>query len=469
MKNQSSIINQKTMKYIFAIVILLFGQTVIGQQKPQKIDSLLYALYSAKKINGNFLIAEKGQVLYKKSFGIVNEETKQPLNENSIFEIASVTKQFTAMGIMILHEKGKLNLNDNLSKFIPELAFYKGITIRHLLNHTSGLPDYMELFEKTFDKSKIATNNDVITIFAQRQPKVLFAPNTNHEYCNTGYALLASIIERVSGETYPDFLQKNIFKPLKMDRSFVYKRRFAPKKIENYAYGYVYSDSLKKYVLPDEIKETQFVILLDGVVGDGGINSTVNDLLKWDRALYTNKLLSKKGMNEMFTITTLNDNTQIKYGYGWQIENYAEFGKIVYHGGGWPGYSTFFARHITDDKTIIILQNHDGITLPLNSIRNILYGKKEQNNIILSPEQLQNFVGAYELQPGFIIEIERQNNQLYAKAAEQPTLELIPETENSFLLKEIGAQILFNFNTDGTTKSLTFSQGGNKMEGKKKR
>lgn len=455
------------MKYLFAFVTLLVTQITLGQDQFQKIDSLLNTLYKGNQINGNFLIAEKGQVLYKKSFGIANEETKQPLNENSIFEIASVTKQFTAMGIMILHEKGKLNLNDNISKFIPELAFYKDIKIRHLLNHTSGLPDYMELFEKIFDGSKIATNKDIITIFAQRQPKVLFAPNTKHDYCNTGYALLASIIEKASGETYPNFLQKAIFKPLGMNNTFVYKRRLAPKKIDNYAYGYVFSDSLKKYVLPDDLKETKYVILLDGVVGDGGVNSTVNDLLKWDRALYTNKLLSKKGMNEMFTVTKLNDNTQVNYGYGWKIDNHAEFGKIVSHGGGWPGYTTFFARHITDDKTIIVLQNHDNVTLPLNSIRAILYGKEKTIKTLFSPEQLQKFVGAYELQPGFIIEIEMQNNRLYGKTAGQPTLQLTPETENSFLLEEIEAQIKFNFHTDGIVKSLTFSQGEMKMEGKR--
>lgn len=455
------------MKHSFILTLLLVAQTIICQNRIQKIDSLLNRLHLSGRINGNFLIAEKGKVLYKKSFGLANEATKQPLNENSVFEIASVTKQFTAMAIMILHEKGKLRLDDNISTFIPELAFYKDITIKHLLNHTSGLPDYMELFEKIFDKSKIATNQDVITIFAQKQPKVLFAPNAKHEYSNTGYALLASIIEKASGETYATFLQKAIFKPLKMNNTFVYKRRVAPKKINNYAYGYVYSDSLKKYTLPDDLKETNFVIWLDGVVGDGGINSTVNDLLKWDRALYTNKLLSKKGMEEVFSITTLNDNTHIKYGYGWEIDNHVEFGKIVYHGGGWPGYATFFARHITNDKTIIILQNHDNITLPSNSIRSILYNKQETPKTVLSAEQLQKCVGAYELQPGFIIEIERQNDRLYGKTAGQPALELTPEKENNFLLEEIGAQIMFNLTPDGTAKSLIFSQGGMKMEGKK--
>ena len=143
------------MKHSFILMTILIAQIVKGQNQINKFDSLLNPLYVDGQINGNFLIAEKGKVVYKKSFGIANEETKQPLNEKSIFEIASVSKQFTAMAIMILNEKGKLNLDDNISNFIPELAFYKDITIRNLLNHTSGLPDYIELFEKIFDSSKI--------------------------------------------------------------------------------------------------------------------------------------------------------------------------------------------------------------------------------------------------------------------------------------------------------------------------
>jgi CubicO group peptidase (beta-lactamase class C family) len=151
-----------------------------------------------EKFNGNILIAEKGKVIYKKSFGFSNETTKEKLNENSIFELASVSKQFTAMAIVILKEKGQLKYDDKISKYIPELKAYN-ITIRNLLNHTGGLPDYKEVMDSVFDKSKIATNKDVISIFAQLKPEVLFEPNTKWEYSNTGYALLASIIEKVSG------------------------------------------------------------------------------------------------------------------------------------------------------------------------------------------------------------------------------------------------------------------------------
>lgn len=363
------------MKLKITILILLVGQLAFAQDRVERIDSLLNALYSNKKINGNFLIAEKGKVIYSRSFGYANEETKEKLNENSVFELASCSKQFTAMAIMILKEKGKLNLDDNITKFIPSLSNYKGITIRNLLNHTGGLPDYVPLMDSLFDKSKIATNKDIIAIFNKQNPKILFEPNTKYEYSNTGYALLASIIEKASGLTFSDFLNKSIFKPLQMKNTFVYTRRLSPKRINNYAFGYVYSDSLKKYLLPDEITETKMVIWLDGIVGDGCVNSTLNDILKWDRALYTNKLLSAVGMKEIFEVATLNDKSKTNYGFGWRVEENADFGKIVSHTGGWPGYVAYIGRHITNDKTLIILQNHYDVSLPSKSITNILYNK----------------------------------------------------------------------------------------------
>lgn len=361
------------MKFKFTISILLIGQLAFAQDKIYEIDSLLNAMYASKSVNGNFLIAEKGNVIYKKSFGYANEITREKLNENSIFELASVSKQFTAMGIMILKENGKLNLDDDFTKYIPELSYYKGITIRNLLNHTSGLPDYMGLLDSLFDKSKIATNNDIINLFKENNPAIHFEPNTKFEYSNTGYAILASIIEKISGTTFADYLNLNIFQPLQMKNTFVYCRRLLPKKIPNYAYGYIYSDSLKKYILPDDLNETKMVVWLDGIVGDGTVNSTVNDLLKWDRALYTNKLLSDSGMKQLFEVAKLTDNSKTQYGMGWFIDDNSLFGKTTSHGGSWPGYKIYIERYIDKDITIIILQNHEDVLNSVLSIRNILF------------------------------------------------------------------------------------------------
>lgn len=250
-----SLIN--SLKVLFFIII--FGNISFAQSRIQKIDKLLDSLFLLKKFNGNILIAEKGEIIYKRSYGLSNEITKEKLTQKSIFELASCSKQFTAMGILILKEKGKLNYDDKISKYIPELSDYKEISIKNLLHHTGGLPDYMPLMDSVWDKTKIATNKDIIDFFSKYKPKVLFEPNTKHEYSNTGYALLATIIENISGQTYAEFLKEQIFKPLKMKNSFVYNRRLSPKKIKNYALGYLFIKSQNKYVLPDDYEKTKMV------------------------------------------------------------------------------------------------------------------------------------------------------------------------------------------------------------------
>ena len=358
-------------KLLFAITI--FGNVVFGQTKIKKIDKLLDSLFMQQKFNGNILIAEKGKVIYSRSYGLANETTKEKLIQKSIFELASCSKQFTAMAVVILNEKKKLNFDDKISKYIPELSDYGGISIRNLLHHTGGLPDYMMLMDTVWDKSKIATNKDIIEFFSKYKPKTLFVPNSKHEYSNTGYAILATVIERVSGQTYAEFLKEQIFEPLKMKNSFVYNRRLSPKNIKKYAFGYLFIKSLNKYLLPDDYEKTKMVYWLDGVVGDGTVNSTVTDLLKWDRALYSTKLISKESIQEIFANGILNDGSIGKHGFGWRILDTKEFGRIAKHSGGWPGYMTYIERNIDTDKTIIILQNHYNVTIPADEIRNILY------------------------------------------------------------------------------------------------
>ena len=176
------------MKKVFFIIGSFIGLFCNAQDNIKQIDSLLTASYKEQKLNGNILIAEKGTIIYQKSFGKANETTGQDLNAESVFELASVSKQFTAMGIMLLKQQGKLSYDDSLRKFIPELPYYN-ITIRQLLHHTSGLPDYIDLFIKNWDTTKIATNKDMIEQLAKYKPPVLFAPGEKWEYSNTGYAL----------------------------------------------------------------------------------------------------------------------------------------------------------------------------------------------------------------------------------------------------------------------------------------
>jgi CubicO group peptidase (beta-lactamase class C family) len=359
--------------FLFVFFICISLHTT-AQENIKRLDSFFTSLYQKGDFNGNVLVAERGVTVYKKSFGLANETTKELLNENSIFELGSVSKQFTAMAIAILNKQGKLHYDDPISKTIPELSFYKSVTIRNLLNHVSGLPDYMSLFDSVWDKNKIAVNDDIIRLFVEYKPPVHFSPGSKYEYSNTGYALLATIIERVSKKSYEKFLQENIFKPLHMKHSLVYTRRYRPLRVKNYALGYVYDSSGHK-ILPDSVARYNMVYFLDGIHGDGTVNSTVNDLLLWDRALYTTKLLSKKEMKELFTPALLGDNKSTNYGFGWMTDSSKQFGSIVFHSGGWPGYASYIERNVDRDLTIIILRNIDTGRLPVNMIRNILYNR----------------------------------------------------------------------------------------------
>lgn len=460
------------MKRLLTLSILLCSfYTQAQDNRIRVIDSMLTSLHKEQKINGNILIAEKGEVIYKKSFGIANNTTGAALNESSVFELASCSKQFTAMGIAILSHQKKLKLDDDVAKLVPELAFYKGVTIRHLLHHTSGLPDYMVLLDSLWDKKKTATNNDILAMFQLYKPDPLFMPNAQFEYSNTGYAVLATIIERASKMDYGTFLKKNIFTPLKMNNSFVYTRRAKPMKVDNYAFGYLREDD-GKLILPDSSAEENYVIYLDGIVGDGTVNSTLSDLLVWDRALNTTKLLTDYEMKAVFEPAILNDGKKSPYGFGWMLDSSANFGKIASHSGGWPGYMTYIERDITNDKTIIMLQNVVPSAMPIKAMRNVLYNKPmsepvvQRTEIKLTDEQLSQYVGQYQIAPGFAIDVMQTGNQLKVQATGQPAFDIFPESETKFFLKVVNAQVEF-VKENGKVKSAILHQGGRSTEGPK--
>ncbi|HZY78024.1 MAG TPA: serine hydrolase domain-containing protein [Cyclobacteriaceae bacterium] len=323
------------------------------------LDSLMQSAVDTARFNGNVLVARNGQVVYKKSFGPSNFYTNEMLNDSTMFELASVSKAFTAMGIMMLKEQGKLSYDDDVTKYLPELS-YKGMTIRHFLQHTSGIADYGDvMLANKWDVKKIAHNSDIIESFKKLKPAIVFKPGEKWEYSNTAYAMLATIIERVSGKPYSEFLAENIFKPLDMKRSRTYNTRRSGEVIPNYAYGFVYSDSLKKYALPDSLKEYYYVYPLDGIEGDGIVNSTTGDLFKWNEALYTDKLVSRASIEEAFTSGKLNNDSLHNYGFGWFIENDSVSGKIVRHTGSWPGYRNLIVRFVDNKDCIIILTNNE--------------------------------------------------------------------------------------------------------------
>jgi len=332
-------------------LFLLFVTNNIFSQR-EKLDSLFNA---QKDFSGVVLIAEIGKPIYQKAFGYREFEIKIPLQTTDIFELASVSKQFTAMIIMMLKEKGLLNYDDSVSKYLQ--IPYKGMTIRNLLTHTSGLPDYQEIMDKYWDKSKVAGNPDCIEYLNKYSRPKHFEPGEKYEYSNTGYMLLASIAEKASGKDFIEMCRKWIFRKLKMKSTDI--RTLEEKKAtKNFAIGHIYVEERNKWVRADSFPSSNYTIWLGNRKGPGRISSTAADLLKWDKALYTDKLIRQSTLRDAFTPMKLNNGSFSNYGFGWELRNDPSFGKIVQHNGDNPGYKTQIIRYIDKKKTIILLNNN---------------------------------------------------------------------------------------------------------------
>jgi len=337
------------MKY-FLLFLLFVTNNIFSQQ--EKLDSLFNA---QKHFSGVVLIAENGKPIYQKAFGYREFVDQIPLQTSDIFELASVSKQFTAMIIMMLKEKGLLNYDDSVSKYLQ--IPYKGMTIRNLLTHTSGLPDYQDIMDKYWDKSKVAGNYDCIEYLNKYAPPKHFEPGEKYEYSNTGYMLLGSIAEKASGKDFIDLCRNWIFRKLKMKSTDI--RTLEEKKAtRNFAIGHIYVEERNKWVRADSFPSSNYTIWLGNRKGPGRVSSTASDLLKWDQALYTEKLIKQSTLQEAFTPMKLNDGTISNYGFGWEIKNDPSFGKIVQHDGDNPGYKTQIIRYIDKKKTIILLNNN---------------------------------------------------------------------------------------------------------------
>lgn len=419
---------------------------IIHNEKTERLDSLYTEHYKKGEFNGNVLVAENGDIIFQKSFGLANEETKEKLNIETAFELASVSKQFTAMGIVQLQKEGKLSYEDPIIKYIPELTSYGGITVLNLLEHTGGLPDYMMIMEKNWDKTKFATNESVIKLFQEIQPEKEFEPGEKFRYSNTGYLLLGTIIERVSGKSFEAYLKEKIFLPLEMSNTFIYRRRYQPKQIKNYALGYMYSDSLNRKILPDEKGKDFYCVYLDGIVGDGMVNSTLQDLFKWDRALYGNSLVNEEDKKLIFSSHQTNDGKETGYGFGWFVKQDSLYGKVVSHSGGWAGYTTYIERQTDKDKTIILLQNNRTklTKLPLINVRKILYDQPIEIHFTLDKNVLLKYAGEYDSGNGNIEKIEFEFDRLWSNTR----YELKPVSETKFNLIGFSPLVTFEFILD---------------------
>ncbi len=312
--------------------------------KISAIDSILDFYKKHYSFNGNVLVASKGQILYNQAIGYADPRKRVELRENEIYQLASVSKQFTAMAVMILKERGMLSYEDTVTKYLD--LPYEGITIHQLLTHSSGLPNYFWLVEHHWKKQGIPYNDDVIALMNKHKLPLYFRPGSRYTYSNTGYIVLASVVEKVSGESFASFLQKEIFEPLAMTNSFVYsaaKGRQHEEKLSGY---YRWGRSYR--LIPHTVN--------DGAVGDKGIYSTGEDLYKWDQALYSSKLVSLQTLEEAYSQLILHGRYRINYGFGVRLKNIEE-DKTVYHHGKWNGFRTSIMRFVDREQLIVILNN----------------------------------------------------------------------------------------------------------------
>jgi CubicO group peptidase (beta-lactamase class C family) len=322
---------------------------------------------SEYELSGNILIAEKGKVVYQKSMGTADLVKNKPVTSNSAFHLASVSKLFTSVAIFQLTEKGKIRLDDPVQKHIPELN-NGTITVSQLLSHTSGLADWQMLEKPYFqDTSKVFTIPDIPGAINSDPNAFRSQPGEKWSYSNSGYNLLALIIERVTKTTFSEYLTKYIFKPAGMLNTYLHTpliKSDDPHRVIGYDYL-----NFAPWILQraDSLPQNHIELLhLDGLIGMGNIVSTAEDLLKFDRSLYTGKLIKQSSLDKAFTPVRLNNgelavsgwkNTLAYMGLGWYILKDSTYGKIVFHTGGMAGAVTAFIRNVTKDQTVIVLNN----------------------------------------------------------------------------------------------------------------
>ncbi len=343
----------------FSRISLSYNDTNEAEFK-QMIYNLdtFYQRQIAGGFNGSVLVGYKGKILYERYFGVSQKESGAKWTSETQSQLASTSKTLTGGAIMLLKDKGLLSFDDLVTTYIPTFP-YKDITIRMLLNHRSGLPDYLKFATKPVDKLYL-DNNDIVSLFAIKKPKQNFPTNTAFRYSNSNFAILASIVESISGMKFRYFMKKYVFTPIGMDNTFVINPNEERVCTASFCYNY-------KWQLEPEMH-------FDGVAGDKGVYSTVKDLYKWDQALYTGKFIKPSTLKEAFTPNSFERPGIKNYGLAWRMLNYPDGVNVIYHNGWWHGNNTCFYRFIQDNFTIIVL------------------GNKYNKNIYHQPQQIFNIV-----------------------------------------------------------------------------
>ena len=439
--------------------------------KKTVMENFVREAHEKGAFTGTWLYAENGKIVSRGAVGFRDPENRLPMLEDSVFDIASISKQFTAAGIMLLRRRGLLGLDDEITKFFPQLP-YPGITVRHLLTHTAGFTDCDDEIERfAAEEGAIPDNGVILRILTECRPELSYPTGEGFEYTDTGYQLLAEIAEKVSGMPFEKFMEKNVFGPAGLNATHVYHRRKNNLTIGNLAVGLVSENG--RLIPPEDSKAKEYVLSHDGMNGNMGVYSTAPDLYKWDRVLREGSLLTPEEQELMYTPAVLSNGEPAReegdtddYGFGWVLVQDETLGRIACHSGYVPGYATWYARYLDADAVLVQLCCRD-----YTDVRAYLGFDSGMEAIVrgLQPEPIrsiediavkdpdtskwESYCGRYahpEDADFTVDEIYLKNGDLYAKATDEDG------GETEFRLWPIGEN---EFGRKGGMLTITFGDG----------
>ena len=411
------------------------------------MDEVVRASFEADEFTGAVLVARDGEVLLDRGYGFANREWSVPNDGDTKFRLGSVTKQFTAVAIMLLNERGLVDLDAPVKTYLPDApAAWDGVTVRHLLTHTAGLPNFTDFDDYGASKTLPATIDSLIGRFRDRP--LDFQPGEGWSYSNSGYILLTAIVEKASGRSYADFVAETLFQPLGMaDSGYDSHAAVLPRRASGYAptaRGIVNADYIDMSI-PQ---------------GAGALYSTTRDLLKWEQSLFGGRLLTPA------SLAVLTTPVRNQYAFGLAVTQ-AGGNTTIAHSGGIEGFNTHMAWDPDRRMTVIVLGNLNGpgSDQVAGSLMALARGEtvtlaSERQAVAVAPEVLRSYEGVYELAPTFAITISVVDGKLMAQATGQDAFELHPESENRFFLTVVDAQITFTRDDAGAVDGLILHQGG---------
>jgi CubicO group peptidase (beta-lactamase class C family) len=419
-----------------------------------RFEKYMDACIKANHFSGSVLVSKDGETLFAKGYGFANAEHQVPNTTRTKFRLGSITKQFTAMAILILQERGKLKVEDPIGKYLDDAPkAWEGVTIHHLLTHTGGVPSYTD--DPAFRKKMMMPETVKSMISRFRDKPLDFKPGEKFHYSNSGYFLLGAIVEKLSGKSYEAFLKEAIFEPLGMkDTGYDHSETLIPGR----ASGYIRAG--------EGLKNAEYLDMAQPYAA-GSLYSTAEDLARWDRSLGEGKLISKESYAKMYT------PFKSDYAYGWMVTT-AKGRKEIQHGGGINGFNTEILRYPDQKVCVVVLCN----VLPSNPDRvahdlaKVAFGEpyelpRSRKVARIDPKVYDLYVGRYQVEPKVITTFTREGDRLMLEVTNQPKFEVFPESETVFFLEVVDATVTFVKDDKGKVTHAMINQGGRDIKAKR--